>query len=300
MESTISTILSSKTAHLIEVLDNNPSHSQIILLGDVTLKDKTEPEHFILKLKKKEFDPKDMSIEVLNQICSSPSQYFNNDIYTKYISKALAQNEINIELIYPCTQKNIDKFRAAKFEIITETYEMYKNKTLAYINSFDKNHIQWIHNILYKKAEKPLIEDESYVILKNYTSVNNPDILDCLGLPYNGDDIKSLRDLTDKHLPLLVKFSKEGREKIAELFKCKPSEIRAFVHYPPSFYYFHVHYINVNIEDFSTTVNRAIDLNEIIENIKMKKDYYQTVSIDHTVKIGSKLYDYLTNKSICN
>ncbi len=41
-------------------------------------------------------------------------------------------------------------------------------------------------------------------------------------------------------------------------------------------------------------MNRAIDLNEVIQNIKLKNNNYQTITIDQTVKIGSKLYENLT------
>ena len=41
-------------------------------------------------------------------------------------------------------------------------------------------------------------------------------------------------------------------------------------------------------------MNRAFDLNEVIQNIKLKNNYYQIITIDQTVKIGSKLYEYLT------
>lgn len=290
----INEILSSPSVKLIEILDNNTNYAQVAILGEVELQ-KDKKVQFVLKLKKKEFDVKSiLAIESIKSICTSPSRYFLNDIYQKYISQDLIQNKINVELIYPATPKVIDKCRAGKFEIITETYEIYKNKTLPYINTFDKNHIQWIHNILENKAEKILIQTEKFVILKNYTTVDNEEILDCLGLPYGADEIKSLRDLNEKHLDLLECFYTEGKKKLSEHFHCKPNEIRAFLHYPPSFYYLHVHFLHVSLDNFTACVNRAIDLGEIINNIKLKNDYYQTISIDHTVKVGSKLYEYLT------
>ena len=117
---------------------------------------------------------------------------------------------------------------------------------------------------------------------------------DCLGLPFNGDNIRSLRDLNETHLPLLESFYNDGKKLIAEKYNCKPNELRAFLHYPPSYYYLHIHYLHVGLEDFSACVNRAFDLNEVIQNIKLKNNYYQTITIDQTVKVGSKLYEYLT------
>ena len=56
-------------------------------------------------------------------------------------------------------------------------YKFHEDGSLEYISfydealkdyTFDKNHIQWIHNILENKAEKILIQTEKFVILKNY------------------------------------------------------------------------------------------------------------------------------------
>ena len=93
---------------------------------------------------------------------------------------------------------------------------------------------------------------------------------------------------------MLENLYNQARCILAKKFKCKDNEIRVFVHYPPSFYYFHVHYVHVdNNVDMSISVNRAIPLGNIIQNIKMKSNYYQLISIEHTVKVGSDLYKAL-------
>ena len=287
-------ILYDKSMKIIEILDESPQNALIYLLGE--FEKNNNKEKFIIKLKKKEFDSESILKDnsSLQKICSESSIYFSNDIYKKFISKDIQQNIIDIEFIYPINEKVIDKHRKVFYELFKETYEIYLNKTLPYINSFDKSHVQWIHNILEGKAEKILIQTKDFVILKNYTNVENEKIIDCLGLPFNGDNIKSLRDLNENHLPLLESFYNDGKKLIAEKYNCKPNELRAFLHYPPSFYYLHIHYLHVGLEDFSACVNRAIDLNEVIQNIKLKNNYYQTITIDQTVKVGSKLYEYLT------
>jgi hypothetical protein len=84
-------------------------------------------------------------------------------------------------------------------------------KTLLFISSIDPNHIKWIKNILYNNAEKILYKDEHvFAIIQDYNSVDNSNILNCLGLPFNADDIRSIRDLTDKHLTLLERMYYSG------------------------------------------------------------------------------------------
>ena len=53
------------------------------------------------------------------------------------------------------------------------------------------------------------------------------------------------------------------------------NEIIAFVHYRPSFYIFHVHYMLITNDNVKNEFPRAILINDIIENIKIDKNYYQ-------------------------
>ena len=81
----INEILTSPSVKLIEILDNNTNYAQIAILGEVELQ-KEKKEQFVLKLKKKEFDVNSiLAIENIKSICTSPSRYFLNDIYQKYI-----------------------------------------------------------------------------------------------------------------------------------------------------------------------------------------------------------------------
>ena len=214
------------------------------------------------------------------------------------MTKDLLQNFVDVELIYPATEKQIDKYRLIKYEIFHETYDIYLKKTLPFINSIQQNDVKWIFNIFEKKTEEPIGEAPSkkFIILKDYNTSNDSKTLICLGIPIpEYSYIKSVRDLTQKELPLLEELYSEGKKIIAKKYDCKEEEIKAFLHYPPSFYYLHVHYLSVNDPNLtiSSSVNRAIDLNEIIQNIKLKGDYYQSIAIDHTVQINSKLYKAL-------
>ena len=299
----LDSILSCPETKIIEILSENSLTCMINILGETSL-DKKEPKQFVLKLHKKEFsillDEKGSPkiIELLQKIFSSSEKYFENDIYHKFLTKDIIQNQVDVELIYPATQKQIDKYRLIKYEIFHETYEAYLKKTLPYINSIQQNDVKWIFNIFEKKTEEPIGEAPSkkFIILKDYTTTNDSKTLICLGIPIpEYSYIKSVRDLTQKELPLLQELYTEGKKIIAKKYNCKVEEIKAFLHYPPSFYYLHVHYLSVNDPNLtiSSSVNRAIDLNEIIENIKMKNDYYQTIAIDHTIQVNSKLYKAL-------
>ena len=294
-------IFFSKHTKILEILSENLLTCQINILGETKIKDEDEYSKFILKIHKKEFNSliiesnKEQSKENLKKLLSSSKKYFENDVYQKYITEDFIQNKIDVELIYPASEKQIEKYRLITYELFHETYDIYLKKTLPFINSIQQKDIQWIYNIFEKKTEEPIGEAPSkkFLILKDYSAIDNDKSLICLGIPIpEYSYIKSIRDLTGKELLLLEEFYNEGKKIISKKYGCKVNEIKAYIHYPPSFYYFHIHYTSVNDPNTtsSSSINRAIDLNEIIQNIKLMSDYYQKVAIDHILQVNSKLY----------
>lgn len=311
-------LLKNEYTKIIEVLSESVKNCFINILGETKFSKEEDPKKFILKISKKEFDfialpppeKKDKEsnninntnndfssseyLQIIQKISTIPKQYFKNDIYTKYLTIDMIQNKVNIELIYPANQKQIDKYKCVFLELISETYDLYLSKTLPYIQSIPKKDLNWIYNIFEKNTETPIGKSSSgnFYIMKNYTAINSDKNFSYLGLPIPSFDyIKCIRNLSKKELPLLEEFYNEGRKILAEATGCKKNEIKTFVHYPPSFYYFHVHYRHVNdFDDESSRINRAIDLGEVIQNIKLVEDYYQKVAIDHEIQVGSKLY----------
>ena len=104
-------ILTNETTKITNLLNNITSTSTIIFLGETTLPD-TSPSPFILKITNDPFNPSTLSsIQSLMKTCSSPKQFFQNDIYNRYITSNLNQTQNTVELIYPASTKEIDKFK---------------------------------------------------------------------------------------------------------------------------------------------------------------------------------------------
>ena len=276
---------------IIEILEYNPDRCLIVLLGKLPNK-----ENYIIKIHKKEFNIDEIQIKSnLIKILTNPEEVFNNDIYYKYISNDYQSNQNKIDLVYPADLKVIDKYRRKGSILYCETSEIYKSKTLKYIENIDPKNTEWIDNILYKGTEKILFSlENNFVIAQDYNTKDNENLLNCLGIPYN-KNIKSLRDLNESHIELLENFYYTGRRNLSKLYNIEENKIRCFIHYPPSFYYFHVHYLNIEYESSSISINRAIDLYTIIQNIKLKSKYYEDIDIEINLQIGSKLYNILTN-----
>lgn len=197
---------------IIEVIDYNAERCYMTLLGNFMNNGKEEI--FVLKMKKKEYTPygENELNEVntkLKLLIGKSEQSFNNDIYYKFLSEEVLDNKIKLDLVYPVDHKVIDKYRKRKFILFNETYEIYKEKTLKFIESIDPNHTKWIQNALYNNAEKILFKNDHFIILQDYNSVGSTTVLNCLALPFK-EGIMSVRDLKSIHLDLLKSLYEDG------------------------------------------------------------------------------------------
>jgi len=101
--------------------------------------------------------------------------------------------------------------------------------------------------------------------------------------------IKSIRDLNSTHLPLLKTVYQRGMAAIFEKYNVPASQLRVFVHYQPSYYHFHVHFVHVMYEAIGTSIGKAHLLSDIIDNIEMVPDYYQKKTLYYTLKMNDPL-----------
>lgn len=85
--------------------------------------------------------------------------------------------------------------------------------------------------------------------------------------------VKSMRDLSREHLPLLENLNQSIKREVSNLLQISPYRIQMFIHYLPSFYHLHVHVVShgLNIGNF---VGKAHNLEDIIDNIKLDSEYY--------------------------
>lgn len=114
--------------------------------------------------------------------------------------------------------------------------------------------------------------------------------------------ILSIRSLRAKHLPLLKYMKNKSIQVIQDKYGLGEENLRIYVHYQPSFYWFHLHIVNVNYFPLSMDVERAILLEDIIQNLEMSDTYYQNKTllfhVDENSELNSKIQDYLDDKNL--
>ncbi|PRT53939.1 m7GpppX diphosphatase [Wickerhamiella sorbophila] len=199
----------------------------------------------------------------------------NNDIY----SWALATMKQNLEdapaakvdVIWPATETHIAKYRPSKTRCIVETMEMYNTVVRPYIDSMLGDRIQWVKAILFDGAEADRViyrdndVETGFVLLPNSKwDGKSIESLYLLVLVIR-EDLRSIRDLTTEHLPLLQNIKEQVTRQVKERYNLDPSELKLYFHYQPSYYHLHVHVANVSMDQ--SDFGRSILFDNVIDAI---------------------------------
>jgi len=250
---------------------------------------------------------------VLN-VCSVQTKLekkLENDVYKSYSCVPPYNENVpanKMDIIYPATDKHILKFTSQPLYLVQETEEIYKTVTLPYIleNSLS---LQWVYNCLEYKREKEMIKYDT--ACENDKNDENNGFLLLPDLKWSGKinelyllaivkkrNIKSLRDLTAEHLPLLKNILNKGSAAIYKLYGIHLSQLRIYVHYQPSFYHLHVHFTYLMHSPPGIHVEKAHLLTTIINNIEMQSNYYQKALLNYVVKQSDPLFNLFEEKGI--
>lgn len=84
----------------------------------------------------------------------------------------------------------------------------------------------------------------------------------------------------------------ESIQAICGKFDLKPSQIRAYFHYQPTFYHMHVHFTHENVKQPPSSV----DLDQAITNIELMGDYYAKCTLVYSVGVEMPLGKALLEK----
>ncbi|KFP99852.1 m7GpppX diphosphatase, partial [Haliaeetus albicilla] len=219
-----------------------------------------------------------------------------NDIYSTYHLYPPAElSEIKTTVVYPATEKHLQKYLRQEVHLIRETWEDYKNITLPFIQSQSFS-IQWVYNILEKKAEADRIIHENpdpcngFVLVPDFKwNQNQLDDLYLIALIHRRE-VRSLRDLTSEHIPLLRNILQEGKEAVVKHFGVPGSQLRIYLHYQPSYYHLHVHFTALGYDAPGSSVERAHLLADVIDNLVMDSLYYQKRALTFALRADELLF----------
>ncbi|KAI5624523.1 m7GpppX diphosphatase [Silurus asotus] len=204
-----------------------------------------------------------------------------NDIYSTYhLQPPPNLNEIKTTMICPATDKHFKKYLRQEVFLVEETEEDYQSITRPYIITKGLS-VEWVNNILEKKSEADrIIFDDpdpqfGFVLIPDFKwDQKQMDNLHLIAIVYP-PDLKSLRDLTSYHLPLLMNIRKKGLNAIAKRYNIPASKLRMLLHYQPSYYHLHVHFIFLDYDAPGCGAERAHLLSDVIQNLQLNSNYYR-------------------------
>ncbi|KAB0792467.1 hypothetical protein PPYR_14426 [Photinus pyralis] len=234
---------------------------------------------------------------------SSLKQIFHNDIYGNYeFLPKLELNSIGATIIHPATEKHIKKYSIQNVYLVDETPALYEEVTLPHITE-EQFDLQWVYNILDHKSEADRIvfedpdDTDGFILIPDLKWDGKLESLYLLGL-VRVHGLKSLRDLTAAHLPLLRNLKESGTKAICEKYGLTAAQLRIYLHYQPSFYHLHVHFTNLNHDAPGTKTEKSHLLSNVISNIELVPDYYQRATLPFIVREGENLVAKFEKKGV--
>ena len=279
---------------VVKVLMENADRKLMAIQGTFENKKEGDDTNAVIVLEKSPFAADQIANVLTAQ--SKLSKQFRNDIYGLYdcyIPSALNRTKANV--IWPATQKHIDKWTSSPSYMVEETPAIYNTIVLPFIES-DQFSPDWIKNALEHKSESERIiyedsnPDTGFILYPDYKwdgkQVEN---LYCLAIIHKFG-IKSIRDLNSKHLPLLRKLLTAAPNAIFKKYGVPPSQLRIYLHYQPSYYHLHVHYSTLGYEAPGINCGKAHMLSTVIHNIEQKSNYYARATLPFYVTKSTKMF----------
>ncbi len=197
---------------------------------------------------------------------------WSNDIYEKYNATV----SLNGELIV-CV--NPEKRKVLSKKLVKETYQEY----LEYISKHNFEKEKWIYNIINGEAEQDSIlfkdSEQQLVIIPSYTwDQTNKNKLHILGIHTNLEK-RCLRDLTLEDVSWLKNALKVGAKTILEKYDLQKDKIKTFIHYEPSSYQLHIHFMNTEYVEGNSSCEYSHEVNSVIFNLQLDSDYYKKIKL---------------------
>lgn len=260
----------------------------------------------VIRLDKTPFD-KQSAMEALNHKGLEPTLSLANDIYSRYKLRPPVGdvNDIQAIVVTPANEAVLAKYSQSETVIFPETSQVYDKIVEPFIHHMlttDKDYNQWIYNILAGKSESENVimddkhPDTGFMLIPSLKSSGDEKDLHVLAICHRRD-IRSLRDLNDQHLPLLNNILDNGTKAITDKYRLARGQLRSYIHYHPTFYYFHVHFETINPSEYKAS-DRDNLLTTVISNISLVSDYYKRATLTYPLPKSWALYEELKKNDL--
>ena len=92
--------------------------------------------------------------------------------------------------------------------------------------------------------------------------------------------LRSLRDLNGTHIDFLKYCKQKTLETIRIIYGVDESLIKMFLHYSPSTYQLHIHFVMIANTEYNSSIEYSHELSSVIFNLEIKSNYYQSITLN--------------------
>lgn len=268
----------------------------------ITFQGKYDGQLAVIRLDKTPFDGAE-AITAINGDRLLVQRNLQNDIYSRYKLQPPSDsgvNDLKAIVVVPANETVLAKYSKSETVFYCETADAYNNHVEPFIKNLltnQKDYNQWIYNILEGRSEagQVILNDTDpsagFILLPSLKSSEDDKDLHILAICHR-HDLRSLRDLNEQHLPLLKNILDKGTKTIQEKYVHIKRQLRAYIHYHPTFYHFHVHFQFVDPSEYKSS-DRDNLLTTVINNITLMPDYYRLANLTYPLSKASSLYKSL-------
>ncbi|TIA68863.1 hypothetical protein E3P91_03880 [Wallemia ichthyophaga] len=277
-----------------KVINNDPLAKRIAITAI-----SPEKELAVIIMEKLTFDDENVDAQ-LQQTSTSHKLIQQNDIYHVLLSDSHRRNDKldnqKVTIIYPATQKHVDKYSKANISLFRETPQKYNDIVKPYIDSLPEKETKWIQALVSGEAENETYyyRGQEFVIAADYKWDKKDFNTLYLQAVVKDMNLKCLRDLRTHHVSLLRSIRREIGNVLKSNWGLNLSQVKLAVHYQPTFYVFHVHVVSVNYSSFpGLNVGQSHLLDDIIEMLSLKGDIFSQMTLTYHLSDLHKLHHLL-------
>ena len=167
---------------------------------------------------------------------------------------------------------------------VIETPELYKTKTLPYLQKVYIQNTKWINDMIHHNGNQIVYyRNSSFIICKdNKWKTSNIRDFYILAIPI--EKIMTVRDLRQRHISLLENM-KYQMITLAKSFKINKDDLVFFFHYMPSVFQLHLHCC-LKTNYHATNLLRGVYYYEIVlAGLQTDNEYWNTATMTYSLSI---------------
>ena len=261
--------------------------------------------------------PPDRLLAFLRVFACTMHEHNNEWFYCAANAAAAADDAFKVTVVCPATDWHVKKYSSGGAadapRLVRESPAAYAAAHAPMVAALPARRVKWVADILAgtSEADKVMVRDNGgdggdagFVVLPDGHWTADRDAagdrlhLLCLAAE-GGARLRSLRDLRRRDVPLLRRMRDAAAAAVAARFPALPAgALRCYFHYPPSFYWLHLHVTRLHIRQGSDA-ERAHLVDDVIAFLEGEGDgeagsyYGATRSLTFALKPSSELHGRL-------